>query len=149
MTAVSSTSSAPLASNHVALALTLLRLVAGVIFIMHGWQKVFTYGHAGVTGSFTQMGVPAPSVAAFVVMWVEFLGGIALVLGLLTRIAGLLLAIDMLGAIVFVHAKNGFFLPMGLEFALMLGTACLALALAGGGAAAADGMIGGKDTSIS
>jgi len=51
----------------------------------------------------------------------------------------------MIGAIVFVHAQNGFFLPTGYEFALLLGTSALALALGGGGTLSADGMIAGRN----
>jgi len=145
MTALPTTSTTSPASNHVALAFTLLRVVVGIIFVMHGSQKVFTFGHAGVTDGFTHMGIPLPSVAAFVVMWVEFLGGIAVILGLFTRPVAVLLMCDMIGAIVFVHAQNGFFLPTGYEFALLLGTSALALALGGGGTLSADGMIAGRN----
>lgn len=118
--------------------IAILRIAVGVIFVVHGWQKLFIFGHSGVTGAFTQMGVPMPELSGIVVTAVEILGGTALILGAFTRIAALLLAIDMLGAILLVHRKGGFFLPNGAEYAFALLAATVALALIGSGALAVD-----------
>ena len=120
-------------AQRVALGMTILRIVVGIVFIVHGAQKLFVFGIAGVTQGFAQMHIPLAVVAAPGVAILEFVGGIALVIGLFTRIVAILLAIDMLGAIVFVHGRNGFFLPMGYEFAFSLLGACVALAVGGAG----------------
>ena len=73
---------------------------------------------------------------------VEFIGGIALILGLGTRLVAIPLVIDMIGAIFFVHGKNGFFLPNGYEFALVMLVTSAGLALTGSGALALDNLIG-------
>jgi len=120
-------------TQRMALGLTLVRIIVGVVFLVHGSQKLFVFGLGGITGFFTQAGIPLPMVAAPVVTFVEFLGGIALILGVFTRIAAILLAIDMMGAIAFVHGKNGFFLPTGYEYALTLLVLNVALAIGGPG----------------
>ena len=122
--------------------LTILRMVVGIIFLVHGWQKIHGFGFHGVAGMFGQIGIPLPTISSAVVILVEFLGGIALILGLGTRVASLLLAIDMAGAIYFVHFKSGFYVNHGgYEFALALLGASVALALAGPGSAAIDNLI--------
>lgn len=120
--------------NLQAWGLTLLRVVVGVVFLMHGGQK-FQMGFGQVAGFLGSLGIPAPNLAAIVLTLVEFAGGVALLLGLLTRLVAFLLAIDMAVAIVTVKLKGGFFAPNGFEYDLTLLAACLALALAGGGAA--------------
>jgi len=124
--------------NSKAWALTVLRVVVGIVFLKHGWMKVFTFGLHGVTGMLTMLHIPFPPVSAFVLTWVEFLGGLALILGVGTRVAAALLAFDMLVAVLKVHLKNGFFLPMGYEFALTLLAANICLLLAGAGATSID-----------
>jgi len=120
-------------THRMALGLTLVRIIVGVVFLVHGSQKLFVFGLGGITGFFTQAGIPLPMVAAPVVTFVEFLGGLALILGVFTRIAAILIAIDMMGAIAFVHGKNGFFLPTGYEYALTLLVLNIALAIGGPG----------------
>src|SRR5215510_3942461 len=108
----------PLTNRQANIALMVLRVIAGVTFIAHGAQKLFVIGLPGITSGFGQMGIPAPEVMAPFIAFLEIFAGLALVIGLLTRLAALGLACDMIGAILFVHLKNGFFLPQGYEFAL-------------------------------
>jgi putative oxidoreductase len=123
-------------------ALTIVRLVVGAIFIAHGGQKLFVYGLDGVAGGFAQMGVPFASFMGPFIGFVEFFGGIALILGLLTRLAALGIFSTMIGAIVLVHLPAGFFAPNGIEFPLSLAGAALALVFTGAGTYSVDALIG-------
>jgi putative oxidoreductase len=120
---------------------TLVRVVLGIIFTAHGAQKFFGYGLAGVAQGFAQMGVPAPSVTSALVAGVEFLGGLALIVGLLARLAGLGTTVVMIGAISLVHLKNGFFNPTGIEFPLILLTCSVAVILRGAGPYSVDALL--------
>lgn len=119
-------------------ALLILRVVLGIIMLYHGWSKLTDLG--GTIEGFTGMGVPLPALSAVFATVAEVGGGILLLVGVLTDVAGLLIAVDMLGAITFVHAKNGFGVSEGgFEWPLALMAMGLAVALAGPGRFAAGG----------
>ncbi|WP_084955306.1 DoxX family protein [Thermoactinospora rubra] len=123
------------------IALLLARVALGVIFFVHGWMKFTTMGIAGTTAFFEQAGVPLAGLAAPAVAVLEVAGGIALILGAALPVVGVLLALDMAGAIVFVHLGNGFLADKGgYEFVLALAAGSLAVAFSGGGALAADSL---------
>src|SRR5262245_39159322 len=93
-----------------------IRVVLGIIFFAHGAQKVLGwfggYGLKGTTQSLSSLGIPLP--VAYLVCFFEFLGGIGLIAGLLTRLAALAIVVVMIGAIAKVHWQNGFFLNWSL-----------------------------------
>ncbi|MGI8497191.1 MAG: DoxX family protein [Gemmatimonadaceae bacterium] len=118
--------------------LLVLRVILGVIFAAHGAQKIFMMGLAATSGMFAQIGIPLPRLSAPAVALLEFGGGLALIAGLLTPLVALGLAIDMLGAVLMVKAKGGFFAPRGAEYELLLCAASVALGLTGAGAYSLD-----------
>ena len=120
--------------------LGILRIVTGLVFAAHGYQKFFMMGTDGVTGFFTGLGIPLPGIAAILVSTLELVGGLAFAAGIFTRLLAIPLALDVAGAIVFFH--RGFFAPKGIEFVLMLMVASIALAIGGPGAFSVDGMTG-------
>lgn len=135
-----------LATNpfRVDVAMALLRVIAGTVFAAHGAQKLFVWGLDAVAGGFATMGVPLAGVAGPAVALLEFFGGIALVLGLLTRAVSVGLSVVMLGAIVMVHGSAGFFAPNGYEFVLTLLAMAAALAIGGPGRFSLDALVAAR-----
>src|SRR6516165_5599946 len=109
--------------------LTVLRIVVGIVFLAHGYQKLFKFGLHGVAGMFAHSGIPLPLVSATIVTLVEFVGGLLLIAGIAVRVAAALNAVDMTVAIFAVHWRHGFFAPMGVELPLTLLAACICLVL--------------------
>ena len=130
--------------RQIDIGLAILRVVVGAIFVAHGGQKLFVFGFDGVAGAFGQMGIPMAGILGPLVALVEFVGGLALVTGLLTRIASLGLLSTMIVAILKVHLPNGVFAPTGIEFPLSLLGSTALLALAGAGSFSIDRIIAGR-----
>lgn len=125
-------------------AILLARVGIGVIFVAHGWQKFFTLGLTAVGEQFAGLGVPQPHITAAVVAGVELVAGIALIAGILTPLAGVLLGVDMAGALYFVHATNGPFIAQnGWELVVALGVGALLIAAVGAGRFSVDRALGG------
>jgi putative oxidoreductase len=114
--------------------LLLLRVALGIIFISHGYPKL-THPNA-MQGFFVQHGLPGYFVTVAGVL--EVFGGALIILGFLTRIAALLLAVEMAVAIWKVHSAGGYLAVHNYEFPLVLAAACLALATVGAGRASVD-----------
>lgn len=137
---------APASTRQVDLGLAFLRTVVGIVFAAHGGQKLFVYGLDGVAGSFAQMGVPLAGLVGPAVAFLEFFGGLALIAGLLTRLAAAGLGMTMLGALFLVHLPAGFFAPNGIEFVLTLFAGTAMLALTGGGRWSVDARLASRRT---
>jgi putative oxidoreductase len=121
--------------------LLILRLVVGLVFSMHGGQKLLARGIPSVASALDQLGMTPPDLWAVVLVIAELGGGLALMLGVLTRFAALILGISMVVAIASLLWARGFFLP-GYEFALTLLGGSLTLAFTGPGRFAVDHYLG-------
>lgn len=131
--------------------LTVLRLALGIVFFAHGAQKVLGwwggYGFTGTMGFFTQtMGIPAP--LAFLAIMAEFLGGLGLIVGALSRVAAFGIISVMAVAVLKVHLPFGFFMNWygnqkgeGFEYHLLAIAMAAALVLRGAGALSIDGLL--------
>lgn len=94
-------------TNTTTIGATILRIALGGLFLAHAALKIFAYTPAGTVHFFESVGVPG--YVAYLVMAGELIGGIALVLGIYTRVVALALIVPPLGAIVAVHGTAGFF----------------------------------------
>jgi putative oxidoreductase len=114
------------------LALLILRLALAAVLLFHGLPKVMNFG--ATVAAFQSMNVPAPTLTVAFAILSEVGGGILLLLGIAVDLAGLLVVIDMLGAIFAVHWPKGFdFTNGGWEHPFTVLIMALAVALAGPG----------------
>lgn len=121
----------------------LLRLSLGALFLAHAGLKFFVFTPAGTAKFFGSLGLPPE--LAYVIIAVETVGAIALILGLWTRVAAVVLIPILLGAIVTVHGPAGFFFTNpkgGWEYLALWIVALAAQALIGAGAYAVDNLRG-------
>lgn len=119
-------------------AMLALRMLLGAVFIAHGSQKLFGwfggYGLSGTGQWMASIGLEPGWLMALLAGSGEFFGGLALLLGLLTRPAALVTAFTMLVALFVAHWANGFFIGNnGYEYALTLAVASVVLLLQGAG----------------
>jgi putative oxidoreductase len=125
------------------LALLILRVFLGFVFVMHGSQKLLGAfgggGIAGFAGTLAKYGIEPHVILAWVVGITEFVGGICIFFGFLTRFWAAGLVIDMAIALFKVHLVNGFFISKnGFELVLVLGVMALVVMLTGPGSPSVD-----------
>jgi putative oxidoreductase len=121
------------------LGVSLLRIVVGLVFFKEGTGKLFGWfgggGWAATCAYFQNLGIPFPELNAFLVGYTEFLGGTALVLGLLTRLAALPIGITMIVALLTAHRGGPYHYP------LLILAVCMALLEAGSGRLSLDRLL--------
>ena len=131
--------------------LTIIRIVLGVVFFAHGAQKMLGwYGGAGLRETLRTMHqfLHLPASLAFLAVASEFLGGAALIVGLLGRVAAIGICLTMLSAIVMVHGRYGLFMDWfgdrkghGIEYHLLAIALAIAIVVRGSGAASLDRLV--------
>jgi putative oxidoreductase len=121
------------------------RLVTGLLFAIHGWQK-FAGGIGGVAGFFSKIGIPMPGVMAPVIASLELIGGVLLILGLGTRWVSLLFVCEMLVTTFYVQLPTKGW--SGADLDRMLLASALLFVLAGPGAAAIDSLITADSSAV-
>ena len=121
--------------NSAPYAALLLRVSLGVLFVAHALLKIFVFTIPGTVEFFASLGLPAP--LAYAVIVLELVGGIALIVGWHARYFAIPLALDLAGAIVTVHAANGWLFTNkdgGWEYPAFWMVALIVLFLLGDGA---------------
>lgn len=128
-------------SRQQAIGLLVLRLALGLIFVLHGWMNLVAGQESFLREMLAMVGFAPPNVVVWTITAVEALGGLALILGIFTRVAAVVLALEMVVAAGLFLANQGFFivavpnvpLAYGFEYHLALvgGLVCLALNGAG------------------
>jgi|SRR5580704_4469936 putative oxidoreductase len=124
------------------IAATLVRVVVGIMFLMHVWGK-FHAGADAIAGNMGKAGLEPALGFAYAAMGLELIGGACLVIGLFTRFFAAALAIEMLIALLAVHLPKGYAASGGgYEYVLLIGVVCFTIAMRGGGPYSVDAKIG-------
>lgn len=125
-----------------------LRLALGAVFLVHGGQKLFGWmGGGGIKGTgvfFSDKGLDPGLLYAWLAGGGEFLGGLLILIGFLTRFGALLTGVCMVMAILLVHRDAFLLKESGMEYVVTLLAGSLTLLIAGGGALSIDRMLGKK-----
>ena len=115
----------------------LVRVTTGLLFVPHGMQKLFGLWGGNIANTaegFAKQGLEPALALAYYIGGLEFLGGILLAIGFLTRPVALLFAGFMAVAAFHVHIKIGWFWNQrGMEMPLLLMLLCVAILIRGGG----------------
>ena len=120
-------------ANIQSIGVSLLRIHFGIILLAHGWLKVYVFSIAGTVGYFSSIGLPP--IIAYLVIFGELVGGLALILGIQTRLAAALAVPIVFGAAVmnggngWLHSASG----GGWEYAASLTVIAVSLAIMGSG----------------
>lgn len=133
----------------------IIRLTAGIILFPHGAQKMLGifggYGFSGTMNYFTDV-LHLPWMIGFLVIFIEFAGAIALILGFASRIWAASVIVLMIGIILTSHIDNGFFMNWfgnqkgeGFEFHLLVIGICASLVVSGSGRLSIDHFISSKN----
>jgi putative oxidoreductase len=136
--------------------LALARIAFGLVFFVHGAQKMLGWfggsGFSGTMGDFAKMRMPAA--AALFAIFVEFFGSLSLVFGVLSRLAALAIIIEMIGAVLTVHMRNGFFMNWmgrqngeGFEYHILAVILAFLILVHGAGAISIDHLVSARDSS--
>ncbi len=124
------------------IALLVARVLLGVVMFAHGYQKMVINGISRTTEGFETLSIPLAIVSASFVTVVEFAGSALLIVGALTPFVSMCNIVIMVGAAVFVHAKNGIFVADGgWELVGVIGAGFLLLAATGPGRYSLDHLI--------
>jgi putative oxidoreductase len=122
-------------TDNAAIAALVLRVSLGGLFLAHAWRKIFGFTPAGTAGYFASLGFPGT--LAYVVILAELVGGLALILGVYSRVVSLALVPILLGSIYAPHGAAGFIFSNeggGWEFPAFWAVALFVQALLGNGA---------------
>jgi putative oxidoreductase len=129
--------------NMLPIAEAFVRIVVGIMFVMHVSGKLTAGPGVVAANVMSKNGLEPAILWAYVVIFLELVGGICLIIGLFTRFFAAALAIEMLIALLVVHLPRGYMASGGgYEYVLLIGAACFFIAIRGGGPYSVDRMIG-------